>query len=173
MVTQNALSEMVCSCILPAVTSAAAHENWLRQRSLRNGLRSFSTLMAWREVSLHSIQGGASLQPPVWHIYFALPPWHPKAAHHQRWAGAASLCDAGVKGYLLSVLSVMSSTGCEAAACALQVTKPKTAKAKTPKKTPAAKKVKAAKKPAAPKAEGECLELLPTLACACQSPRSV
>ena len=171
--TKDALADMVSSCILPPVTSAAAREDWLNQRSLHNGRRSFSTLMAWREVSLRSIQREASLQPPVWHPNFALPPWHLEAAHHQRWANAASLCDAGVKGYLLSVLSVMSSTGCEAAACALQVTKPKTAKAKTPKKTPAAKKVKAAKKPAAPKAEGECHELLPTLARACQSPRSV
>ena len=36
----------------------------------------------------------------------------------------------------------------------LQVTKPKAAKAKTPKKAPAAKKSKVAKKPTAPKAEG-------------------
>ena len=36
----------------------------------------------------------------------------------------------------------------------LQVTKPKAAKAKAPKKAPAVKKSKVAKKPAAPKAEG-------------------
>ncbi len=42
----------------------------------------------------------------------------------------------------------------------LQVTKPKAAKAKTPKKAAAAKKPKAAKKPAAPKAEGECHSIM-------------
>lgn len=36
----------------------------------------------------------------------------------------------------------------------LKVTKPKAAKAKTPKKAPATKKSKVAKKPTAPKAEG-------------------